>query len=846
MRDVKNMIKGFKKQGANLNFNRKDINQLLFCVVLISAILFVSVIMFKTDFIELAKWWLLFFAFSIITLPLTSVLFKDFFDKGYLFGKTVGLLLSALVLWQLSYLKILKFSFFSCLIAVIILCVGSFVFLKKSTFKTEITTKDIKIFAVVELVFLLFLVFWTTTGTIYPFLYFTEKPMDFGYLMAIRRSDFLPANDIWFAGESINYYYFGQYIFAFAGELLGSGFSANYSMAVTSVASLACGMTLSIGLTVAKDALAFVSNRVGRYIKTAFMWLFGIVAVFLVNFSGNAHSFFYGENHPANGFLKLLVQWGIVPVESDISTYYFFNSTRFIGHNPDNSDQTIHEFPAYSYILKDLHAHVSSIILVVLFIGVMYALFKAFFKKDDNQPIGVFCVATGILLGTMQMTNYWDYIIYTGFFGVILFCLVLFNIEKNDPNNRLYLVSVVVVGGACAAVFLFITEPIAYVLLYSVIAFLSFALYKTKNTKQSVILKIVAAFASSFAIANILALTFSLNFTMFSNSIKLVPTTTEPWQFVLVWGAHLVGVLVLIAIVATQFKRERQQKLLFATNVFMLAVAVYGVILIIVPEIVYVVDIYYGHVRSNTMFKFTYQGFILLSLALAFAFIKSTIFLLNSSFDQNRKRSAIVASLVAVATTIFMIAIVGTYPFVSFKQALTFYSGQSDVLFKGLNSGFSYVENMDAPEIPGNSYGELSGVVEVAGWFNETKEGEFNILEAYGASFSNYALVSSYTGLSTIIGQTSHELLWRHNPSNQGAADTAINERKEQVKAVYFFNDIENSREILKRYEIQYIVVGPLEKKLGEDMGLAVLHDVLLNYGEIVFHAKDVYVIQVT
>ncbi len=844
MHDVKNTIKGFKKSNINLNFSRKDINQLLFIFVLISALLFVSVIMFKTDFVELAKWWMLFFVFSIITLPLMSVLFKDFFDKGYLFGKTVGLLLSALVLWQLSYLKILKFSFLSCLIAVFILCVGSLVFLKKSNFKTEITTNDIKMFAVAELVFLLFLVFWTTTGTIYPFVYFTEKPMDFGYLMAIRRSDFLPANDIWFAGEIINYYYFGQYIFAFAGELLKSGYSANYSMAVTSVASLACGMTLSLGLTVAKDAFALVSNRIKGYLKTVFMWFFGFVAVFLVNFSGNAHSFFYGTGHPGNGFLKKLVEWGFVPSESDISTYYFFNSTRFIGHNPETGDQTIHEFPAYSYILKDLHAHVSSIILVVLFIGVMYALLKAFLSGDDKRPIGVFCVATGVLLGTMQMTNYWDYIIYTGFFGVILFCLILFNIKRNDPDNRLYLVSLFVVGGACAAVFVFITRPIVYVLLYSIIAFLAVVLYKTNKTKQSIILKIVAMFAVAFAIANILALTFSLNFTMFSNSIKLVPTTTEPWQFVLVWGAHLVGVLVLAIVMTIRFKRDRQQRL-FATNIFMAAVAVYGVVLIIVPEIVYVVDIYFGHVRSNTMFKFTYQGFILLSLALSFALVKSTVFLLNSCCDQNKKRWEIVVSSIAVATTVFMIVIVGTYPFVSFKQGLTFYSGQSETLFKGLDSGFSYVENMDAPEIPGNSYGELSGVVEVARWFNETKQGEFNILEAYGASFSNYALVSSYTGLSTIIGQTSHELLWRHNPSNQGEADAAINERKEQVKAVYFFNDIEHSREILEQYDIQYIVVGPLEKKLGEDMGLEVLHNVLLNYGEIVFRSKNVYVIQV-
>ena len=51
-------------------------------------------------------------------------------------------------------------------------------------------------------------------------------------------------------------------------------------------------------------------------------------------------------------------------------------ATRYIGYNPDVPDKTIHEFPCYSFVLGDLHAHVVNVMFVLFLTGLLYAWMK--------------------------------------------------------------------------------------------------------------------------------------------------------------------------------------------------------------------------------------------------------------------------------------------------------------------------------------------------------------------------------------------------------------------------------------------------------------------------------------
>ena len=109
-----------------------------------------------------------------------------------------------------------------------------------------------------------------------------------------------------------------------------------------------------------------------------------------------------------------------------------------VGFNPDVPDKTIHEFPCYSFVLGDLHAHVVNIMFVLLLLGLLYAWTKKvrnttpsveklgrrkFWMKQLLMPQ---ILAAAMLLGMFHWTNYWDFVIYyvvTG--GTLLFMNII-------------------------------------------------------------------------------------------------------------------------------------------------------------------------------------------------------------------------------------------------------------------------------------------------------------------------------------------------------------------------------------------------------------------------------------
>lgn len=100
-------------------------------------------------------------------------------------------------------------------------------------------------------------------------------------------------------------------------------------------------------------------------------------------------------------------------------SYWFPDATRYIGFNPDVPDKTIHEFPCYSFVLGDLHAHVVNIMFILLLLGLLYAWIKMVRKKDFvlGQPgTGEFwgkqlfmpqILMAAVLLGMFHWTNFW-------------------------------------------------------------------------------------------------------------------------------------------------------------------------------------------------------------------------------------------------------------------------------------------------------------------------------------------------------------------------------------------------------------------------------------------------------
>ena len=80
-------------------------------------------------------------------------------------------------------------------------------------------------------------------------------------------------------------------------------------------------------------------------------------------------------------------------------------------------------------------------------------------------------------------------------------------------------------------------------------------------------------------------------------------------------------------------------KAISVPDLFAIVMGLCAIGLIVIPELVYVRDIYEnGNARANTMFKLTYQAYILFALMMSYSFQKikyynkyNTLFILSTS-----------------------------------------------------------------------------------------------------------------------------------------------------------------------------------------------------------------------
>jgi uncharacterized membrane protein len=247
------------------------------------------------------------------------------------------------------------------------------------------------------------------------------------------------------------------------------------------------------------------------------------------------------------------------------------------------------------------------------------------------------------------------------------------------------------------------------------------------------------------------------------------------------------------------------------TELLLAVFFLFSVALIIFPEFFYFKDIYPMHFRSNTMFKLGYQAFILFSLVSGYTIV---FFLKN-----NAGRLTRLLFFLFLIPQLFLVCI---YPYFSVRSYF-----DSLRTYKGLY-GLTWMRE----QYPG----DYAGIM----WLKqETQQGGPtsprlrgttmpSIVEADGDSYTDYARFSAFTGFSTIIGWPVHEWLWR------GSYDV-VAPRREEVRKIYESDDPDLTREILQKYNVQYIVVGVLERQkylsLREDK-IAQLGDRVFSEGE--------------
>jgi uncharacterized membrane protein len=101
-----------------------------------------------------------------------------------------------------------------------------------------------------------------------------------------------------------------------------------------------------------------------------------------------------------------------------------------------------------------------------------------------------------------------------------------------------------------------------------------------------------------------------------------------------------------------------------------------------------------------------------------------------------------------------------------------------------------------------NSFGDY----QLISWLNKNILDQPTVLEAAGDSYTDYNRISMATGLPTIEGWLVHEWLWRGSYDEPG-------KRAAEVQTIYESNDLSQTKTLLEKYQVKYVVIGELERE---------------------------------
>ena len=214
--------------------------------------------------------------------------------------------------------------------------------------------------------------------------------------------------------------------------------------------------------------------------------------------------------------------------------------------------------------------------------------------------------------------------------------------------------------------------------------------------------------------------------------------------------------------------------------------------------------------RFNSLFRTSYQAWILLSIAAAFA---AHYVLANWKAERPAPLAALwgwraVAAIAVVASLVYFVPAT-YYRANNFPEA-------SRVL--GIPQMWSPSPRQS---LDGLAYVKLFAPDEDAAiaWLGDAVEGPAVVAEAVGDDYNaDHARVSGRTGLQAVLGWIGHESQWRSIPV-QGTGELA--ERALAVETLYKTTDVEQAKAILVRYGVDYVYVGAFERQKYGEGGLA-------------------------
>ncbi len=785
------------------------------------------------------SWYIVITLLGWLTFPLAYHLFPALTDRGYTLARALGLLIWGYVFWVFASLGIAQNDIGGLLLAAIIL-LGLSIWLvvnrqsqieNRKSEMLEWANENRHLIITVELFFLIafaLMAFVRSTNT-EIFTAGGEKWMEVAFINAILHSPTFPPHDPWLSGYAISYYYFGYVMTAMLAKLTSTAAPVAHNLMLSLIFGLSAIGAYGLLFNILSAYRTWRSDEQETRTSPVFgAFLAPLFLLIVSNLEGlfeSLHSKGIGWRFAADGSatssfwswldLQALTKPPVQPLHwAPDQFFWWWRASRVLQDYDLNNArlEVIDEFPFFSYLLGDLHPHVLAVPFNLLAIAVALNLFLGgwrgtidlFFGRLNINKTGFFTI--GLVLGGLAFLNTWD--ILPGA-ALIVFSYALNQVRESGWSWErmedvlllgipagltafvLYLpffVGFDSQAGGIVPNFMFVTRGAHLWVMWGTLFIPLFA-YLIHLSRDHASANWRVGLLSTFGL---LIIILAAMFIMGLLAVKIKPDLVDSIlagqgrdlntfiadsmaRRLKNIGSLLTLLALLIPTIAflAKIKHSDDESFILHPSSFILLLIGTGALLILGPDFFYLRD-NFGY-RINTVFKFYYQAWILLSLAAAFG--------AAVMFSELRG----MASTLVTTVLVFVIGLGLVYPVFSLPSKTDNFKAKNPEL-RTLD-GAAYLANSMPDDYQAFQFmqGLDQGVV----------------AEAVGGQYSEFARVSTYTGMPTVLGWPGHEGQWRDN-ALQGS-------RQDDIATLYSTPDWITTQQIINRYNIRYIYIGNLE-----------------------------------
>ncbi len=816
--------------------------------------------------VPVLAWLLVVELIYLAALPFCLFLFRPLADRGMILARGVGLLAAAYVTWLTVSLGVMEFSVLSIAVGLLaVLAISGVALAAYFQQMVQFLGARWRLLLTGEAIFLGAFLAFVVIRALNPDLWHPyrggEKPMELAYFNAVLRSTIMPPYDPWFAGGYLNYYYWGYFLLAIPTRLAGVMPTVAFNLAAPLLFALTVTGAYSVVYNLAEGYRT--SRRPARPRPAEIPELetdLGYAGDYRTGASGEDGPLKRAARSPITagllaglfvaviGNLDGIVQlaqglWGRLADGAEaVLAFDFWRSSRMIPNlesvepgllafwlwgrtdSPAEVSWHITEFPFFSFLFADLHAHMMAIPFTILVAGLGLNLLSGMRKLGLAWHCAAIAAA-GVAVGALWAVNSWDYPAYL----ILLVALAAASAYLGWENNGHRLAWALGIS-AC-------------LVLVSLTAFLPFHLaVETFDTGieatrwrtplanflgiHGLFLVIVGCFLLWQARRPLYiaaGATWNLQYLDVAVETDIRLRYFQRWlRYFLAGGLILVAFFalagywtvaallvffVLASLVAWDTVMSRDGGRGYA--LFPLLAAMLGLGLAAGVDLVRVE----GDIgRMNTLFKYYLAVWVLLAMASAF-------FLWRMLYDSQFRSASLRGWRLALLGVVGLLV-----------------CGSLIYTFLGTNARVEDRFNELSPTLDGAAYMEravhwekeqaieLRWDAEAIRWLQEEVQGSPVILEAHTEQYRWGGRMANYTGLPTVLGWPWHQIQQR------GPYSGEVHDRAADIRDIYETADVARAIDLLNKYEVRYVILGDLERVFYNPVNLGKF-DIMVEQG---------------